>query len=253
MTTTDHTPGSESRVGLEAGPEAAVGQWVVVLVWLSIVTAVVDVAAPALSGVVIPPLAVGAALTVIGLVVLRRSRKAGVATLGVVHLLLVVSSAPFAAPSLAHPESPVGFVHAVVHLGGRALAVAAAVAAWRYASAAAARRFGVVALALLGVAALTSGIAVLLTPGVNAQPGDVVVTVQDVAFPDEVRVASGGHLLVENTEPVRHTFTVEGTDLSRELPERRNVRFAVELPPGSYQLVCAVPGHESMTARVVVE
>lgn len=251
MTTTNHTPGSESSAGPEA--EAAAGQWVRVLVRLSIVTAIVDVTAPALSGAVIPPLVVGAALTVIGLVLLRRSRKTGVATLGVVHLLLVVSSAPFAAPSLAHPESPISFVHAVVHLGGRALAVAAAVAAWRYASDAGARRFGIVALALLGVTAVTSGVAVVLTPGVTAQPGDVAVTVQDVAFPDEVRVASGGHLLVENTEPVRHTFTVEGTDLSEELPERRSVRFAVDLAPGSYQLVCAVPGHESMTARVVVE
>lgn len=249
MTTTTQTPGSERS----SAPEVSARQWVRLLVWLSVVTAVVDIAVPALWGVVIPPLAVGAGLTVVGLVLLRWARRAGVVTLGVVNLLLVLSSAPFAAPGLAHPESPITFFHAIIHLGGHALAVAAAVAAWRYASDSGARRFGIVVMALLAVTAVTSGVAVVLTPGVTAQPGDVVVTVRDFAFPDEVRVASGGHLLVENTEPVRHTFTVEGTDLSEELPERRNVRFAVDLPPGSYQLVCAVPGHEFMTARVVVQ
>lgn len=249
MTTTNHTPGSERS----AGPEVTARQWVRLLVWFSIVTAVVDVTVPALSGVVIPPLAVGAALTVVGLVLLRRWRKAGIVTLGVVHLLLVLSSAPFAAPGLAHPESPITFFHAIIHLGGRALALAAAVAAWRYASDAGARRLGIAAVALLMLTAVTSGVAVVLTPGATAQPDDVVVTVRDFTFPDEVRVASGGHLLVENTEPMRHTFTVEDTDLSEELPERRNVRFAVDLPPGFYRLACAVPGHESMTAGLVVQ
>jgi hypothetical protein len=248
MTATEHTPESERA----AGPEVAAGRWVRLLVWLSVVTAVVDLGVPALSGALIPPLAIGAGLTVVGLVVLRRARRAGVATLGLVHLLLVLSSAPFAAPGLAHPESPTTFLHAVIHLGGRALAVAVAVAAWRYASDAGARRLGVVALGLLGLTAVISVAAVVLTPGATAQPGDVVVTVRDFAFPAEVRVASDGHLLVENSEPMRHTFTVEGTDLSQELPERSNVRFAVDLPAGSYRLTCAVPGHETMTARLVV-
>lgn len=249
MTTIDHTPRSQRSTR----HEATSGQWVRLLMWLSVVTAVVDVTVPALSGAVIPPLAIGAGLTVVGLVLLRRWWKAGVATLGVVHMLLVVTSAPFAAPGLAHPESPITFAHAVIHLGGHALAVAAAVAAWRYASDAGARRLGIAAVALLMLTAVTSGVAVLLTPGATAQPDDVVVTVRDFTFPDEVHVASGGHLLVENTDPMRHTFTVENTDLSEELPERRNVRFAIDLPPGAYQLICTVPGHESMTARVVVE
>jgi hypothetical protein len=246
---TNHT----RRIETSTRADVATGQWIRLLVWLSAVTAVVDIGVPALSGAVIPPLAIGAALTVIGLLLLRRSRRAGVATLGLVHLLLVLSSAPFAAPGLAHPESPITFTHAVIHLGGRALAVAAAVAAWRYASDAGARRLGIGALGLLGVTAVASVVAVVLTPGATAHPGDVVVTVRDFTFPDEVRVASGGHLLVENSEPIRHTFTVEGTELSEELPERSNVRFAVDLSAGSYQLTCAVPGHDTMTAGLVVE
>jgi plastocyanin len=235
-------------------PDSASGRsWIVVLAWLSIVAAVVDVGLPALSGVVIPPLAIGAVLTVIGLALLRRSWKVGVGVLGVVNLLLLLSSAPFAAPGLAHPESPLTFVHAVVGLGGRLLAVVAAVGAWRHASPAAARRLGMTAVGLLGLTVVTAGVATLVTTGATEQPGDVVVTVRDIAFPEEVRVASGGTVLVDNTDLLRHTFTVEGTAVSEELPERARVRVRIDLAEGTYRLLCAVPGHEDMTATMVVE
>lgn len=238
----------------ETSPDVTSGRsWIVVLAWLSIVAAVVDVGLPALSGVVIPPLAIGAVLTVIGLVLLRRSWRLGVVVLGVVNLLLLLSSAPFAASGLAHPESPLTFVHAVVGLGWRLLAVVAAVGAWRHASPASARWLGMTAVGLLGLTVVTAGVATLVTPGATAQPGDVVVTVRDIAFPEEVRVASGGTVLVDNTDLLRHTFTVEGTEVSEELPERARVRVGIDLAVGTYRLFCAVPGHEAMTATMVVE
>jgi plastocyanin len=227
--------------------------WIQLLVWASILTAVVDVGAPALAGSVIPPLAVGAALTLVALVLLRRKPRAGVMMLGIVNLLLVVSSAPFSAPNLAHPESPLSFSHAAIHLLGRPLAVVAAVAAWRHVSASGARRVRIVTVALLAVIVVTGVGEVVFTSGPTPRRGDVVVVVQDFAFPDVVRVASGGDLLVENKQALRHTFTVTDTDMSQELPERRNVRFAVDLLPGTYQPHCSIPGHENMTATLVVE
>lgn len=58
---------------------------------------------------------------------------------------------------------------------------------------------------------------------------------------------------MNNADLARHTFSVVGTDVSHELPELRDVRFSIDVDPGRYQLICAVPGHESMTARLVVE
>jgi plastocyanin len=59
-------------------------------------------------------------------------------------------------------------------------------------------------------------------------------------------------LLIENRDLVRHTFTVEDAGISKELPERSTVRLSVELKPGSYRFHCEVPGHESMTGRLIV-
>lgn len=249
MTATDH-PTIPTGTGTDSAPARS---WIELLARTSIVAALVDIGLPALSGEVIPPLAVGALLTVIGLVVLSRSRKAGVVVLGVVNLLLLLSGAPFAFPGLAHPESPVTFVHAVIGLGGRLLIVAATVGTWRHASPAIARRLGMTAAGLFGLAVVTAGAAALLTPDATARPGDVPVAVRGFAFPEEVRVASGGTVLVDNTELLRHTFSVEDTEVSAELPERTQVRVDVPLAEGSYRLFCAVPGHESMTATLLVE
>jgi plastocyanin len=226
--------------------------WTRLLVWTSVVTAVVDLAAPALAGAVIPPLAVGAALTVVGLLVVRRRPFAGVVTLGVVNLLLVVSSAPFAAPNLLHPDSPLSFSHASISLLGRTIAVVAAVGAWRRVPQGAARKLTIAAAGLLGITAMVAISATIQTGGEARAPGDVPVRVANAAFPAEVRVSQGGTLLFENRDLVRHTFTVEGTGVSRELPERSTVRIGVELEPGTYRFHCEVPGHESMTGQLLV-
>lgn len=100
MSSTQQSSDTEGRP--DSGPESS---WIRVLVSVCIVTAVVDLIVPGLAGAVIPPLAIGAALTVVGLVVLRRSWKAGVVILGVVSLVLVLASAPFATPNLVHPAA----------------------------------------------------------------------------------------------------------------------------------------------------
>lgn len=242
--TTSHTPVSRGT------GDAA---WVRLLVWTSLLAMVADLGAPALVGEVIPPLAVGAVLTIVGLAVLRRRRRPGVAILGVTSLLLVVTGAPFALPNLVYPSSPITFLHAVTLLV-RIGAVVAAVGAWRHAAPAVAKRLGTAMGALFGAAVVASGIATVTTPGESSQPGDVAVSVSDFAFvPEEVRVSAGGTVQVQNDDLIVHTFSVRDTDLSRTLHERRSVRLQVDLATGTYELFCAIPGHEFMTASLIVE
>ncbi|MGI8874145.1 MAG: cupredoxin domain-containing protein [Egibacteraceae bacterium] len=227
--------------------------WIRVLAWVSVAAAAADLAAPALVGEIIPPLATGAALTLVGLVLLRRYRRTGIAVLGITSLLLILTGAPFALPNLAHPASTITFVHAAT-LVVRLAAVAAAVGAWRHASPTGARRLGVAAAGLLSAAVVVGAVAAALTPSDSAQPGDVTVEARDFAFvPRDVRVTSGGSVYVSNADLILHTFSVESTALSQPLPERRRVRLRVELDPGTYQIFCAVPGHEAMTGVLVVE
>ncbi len=227
--------------------------WTRVLLWAVGISAAADIALMALLSAVIPPVVVGVVVSLIGIALLRRRPRAGVILLGVVSALMVVTSAPFAAPHLSHPESPLDFVHAVIHLGGRLVAVAAAIAIWRSASPTTARPAGRLAAGLLLTTVVVSAVAAVSTNRDTARPGDVTVPVRDWEFPPEVRVASGDTVFVDNDDLTRHTFTVKGTDVSRQIAPRTGVRFAVELEPGTYRLFCAIPGHESMTASLIVQ
>jgi plastocyanin len=249
MTTTPHTttaPDQAPRADAERG-------WIRLLVWISLLAAAADLGAPALAGGVIPPLAAGAVLTLVGLLLLRRYRRTGIAVLGITSLMLIITGAPFALPNLAHPASPITFLHAIM-LIARVGAVVAAVGAWRHARASTARRVGLATAGLFGAAIVVTGIATVLAPSDTAQPRDVAVSVADFAFiPEEVRVTAGGTVFVDNDDLIVHTFSVRDTELSQALHERRSVRLHVDLDPGTYDVFCAVPGHEFMTATLVVE
>ena len=60
----------------------------------------------------------------------------------------------------------------------------------------------------------------------------------------------GGSLAVDSADPLRHTFTVLGTDVDVELPASRSVRTVVDLPAGTYDYICDITGHESMTGTL---
>jgi plastocyanin len=237
------------------GPHRSEGDrpsWVRVLIWLTAVIAATDLLFFALIAEVIPPLAVGAVLTVVGIVVVRRAPRAGIVVLGVTNLVMLVGNAPFAIDHLAHPASAVDFTHAVVGSVGRVLAVTATVGAWRGASPAGARRFGVAAVGLAAATVVVAAVAMLTASGDDAEADDVPVAVVEAAFPARIAAATGDTLFVDNRDLFRHTFTVEGTDLDVELPATQGVRIPLELAPGSYEVVCAVPGHDFMQASLEV-
>lgn len=248
MITTEH-----STSVTDAPASVAGNPWSPVLLWAVGISAAADIALMALLGAVIPPVVVGVVVSLIGIALLRRRPRAAVIVLGVVSGLMVVTSAPFAAPHLSHPESPLDFVHAAIHLGGRLVAVAAAMAIWRSVSPAAARPAGRLAAGLLSTIVVVSAVAAVSTNRDTARAGDVTVPVRDWEFPPEVRLANGETVFVDNDDLTRHTFTVKGTDVSRQIAPRTGVRFAVELEPGTYRLFCAIPGHESMTASLIVQ
>ncbi len=232
---------------------ASLRPWVRLLAWTAAVGAGVDAAVMGVLGEVIPPVLAGVVLTLAGLALLRRRPRVGIGLLGVVGVLLVVSGAPFALPNVGHPESAVGFGHAVIHLLTRLVTIVAAVGAWRQLSPVAARRFATLTAAGLAATVVVAVGASVADPGDTAEPGDVVAEVRDFEFPAQLQVASGGTLFVDNADLIRHTFTVEGTALSQELPAHTGRRFVVELEPGTYRVRCDVPGHESMEAHLVVD
>jgi uncharacterized cupredoxin-like copper-binding protein len=236
------TPETTSETGRE---------WLRLLAWTAGVVAVVDLVFLALVGLLIPPLAISSLLIVIGLSLLRRFPRAGVIVLGLTSLVILLGGVVFALPHLAHPSSGVDFFHAVVGVFGRVLAIGAAVMALRRATGAGARRVGAAAVATLALSLLVASVATLAATGEEAQPGDVVTPIT-IDFEESIEVAAGETLFIDNQKAFRHTFTVEGTSLDVEVPASQGVRVPIDLAPGSYGVVCEIPGHEEMRATLEV-
>jgi uncharacterized cupredoxin-like copper-binding protein len=115
---------------------------------------------------------------------------------------------------------------------------------------------GPVVAALIGLA----GIAVVSASGLTTdrdepQPGDVEVDLADTAFePDTIEVPAGPTaFFVDNEDLFWHTFTIEGTDVDVRLASRGTHRVEVDLEPGTYELVCRIPGHEQVGMTGTIE
>ncbi len=241
-------PSTDQTLGRRITPT-----WRGPLAWLAGIAAAADLVVFALIGEVIPPLAVGALLTVAGLVVLRRAPRTGIAILGLTSLVMLVGSLGFAIDHLAHPASAIDFTHAVIGSVGRALAVVAAIGAWRGAGPAGARRLIVISAGLAGVTVATAAIAMLTSTSDELGTQDIRVPVADASFPTSIEAGAGDALFVDNQDLFRHTFTIEGTDVDVELPATAGVRVPLDLEPGIYEVACQVPGHDFMSTTLEVQ
>lgn len=244
-TTGAHDTGADTR--RHAKP------WIRLLAWLTAIVAVSDLVFFTMVATIVAPLAAAAALTLIGLVLLRRTPRIGIAVLGITSLLVVIANLPFATTHLAHPESAIDFIHATFGTFGRVLAVVAAIGAWRRAAPVGARRLGVGAIGLAGLTVVISGLAMLASPGDLSVDGDTSTAISDSQFQASISVPAGDALYIDNTDLFRHTFTVVGTDVDVEVPAAVGVRVPIDLPTGAFEVICAIPGHEFMTATLEVQ
>ena len=234
------------------GAAPRTGEWLRLLAGVTGVVALVDLAFIALVREVIPPLVVAAALTGIGIALVRRFPRIAAIVLGLTSALMLTGALQFGAEHLAHPSSGIDFSHAAIGILGRIIAIAAAVMALRRTSGSGARRLAAVSVGLLGVTLVVAGVATVAAAGDQAEPGDVVTAIVDHDFADRIEVAAGDTVLVDNQEPFRHTFTVEGTAIDVVVPASQGVRIPIDLAPGTYPVMCAIPGHEAMDATLTV-
>jgi uncharacterized cupredoxin-like copper-binding protein len=105
------------------------------------------------------------------------------------------------------------------------------------------------------IAAVIAVVALLVVSGIglsterdHAGPDDVLVELEDTAFvPEDLEVPAGPtSFFVDNRDLFWHTFTIEGTDVDVRLASRGTHRVEVDLDPGTYEVVCKIPGHESV-------
>lgn len=205
-----------------------------------------------LAGEVIPPLVVIAVLfAVVATLVMRIDRPWPRYVAAIFGVLVIVGNAPFVVADLSHPESIAGFAPMLVMALAAVLTTVAGLAAARGAS------FAVppvlVTTALVAIVALVGSLVLTLSlTDDEAEPGDVEIVAEDAEYPDVVVDAGTVGLLIDNVDPIRHTFLIEGTDVAKELPGSTARRVEVDLDPGTYRFYCDVPGHEAMEATLTV-
>jgi plastocyanin len=227
--------------------------WGRLLMVSAAVVAVVDLVYMSLVAEIIPPMAIGVVLTVVGIALMRVGRRAGIVVLALTAVMLLVGSVPFVVDHIGHPESGVDWMHIVIGAFGRLFVVGVAVKTWRSDSDAGARTTGVLALGVLGALASVALVATAATSGDERRDGDITVSIDSTAFPEQIVAGSGDVLFIDNSHIFRHSFTVEGTDIDVELPALQAVRVPIDLPTGTYDVICNVPGHEAMTGVLIVE
>lgn len=195
-------------------------------------------------------LVIATGLTFTGHALIRRLGWLGVAALFVNQGFWMVSATlglTKAAPSIAGAAVPsVLAVAAIVGLAG-------SVARARGMQPAAAKPAGIGALAL-GVT-LTIAVPIIGADAVGARPGDVRITTSDLAFSPERLTAKAGNVgvVVHNEDLFWHTFTVNKVNANVNVPTGGTKRLELPgLAPGTYEFVCAVPGHESAGMKGVL-
>ena len=226
------------------------------LLVLSLAALIVDfVAIMAVNGAVIPPLVVMSVLYVGVLAALARWQGRRIYfAVGALVVLLLIGNLPYVVPDLGHPETFATFVTTVVAVLASVVAIGATAAAAMVPDDARARTASMLVAALLVVTAVGSAAASMAAGDVVARPGDLRVTAQGVAYPAAVEARAGTvAFLVENRDPVRHTFVIDGRPVQQELPAGRSRRVEVALAAGTYQFRCDVLGHERMQGTITVK
>lgn len=223
-----------------------------VVVIASLAALAADLTFMAIIGAVIPPLAIFAVAVVVAVGATRRWPRAGAIALGLIALLANAGGLSFLLADLSSPSDSIAFLWAVVSGGGRVVVIVAAVLALRDRDGGA-RRLATAAVALLGIAVIGSVGARLSVSSDARLASDVEVVATGITFPERVSVPAGGAVLVDNRDPVRHTFAIEGTALDVLVEPRVQRRIEIDVPTGTYTFVCTVPGHESMTGTLEVQ
>jgi plastocyanin len=222
--------------------------WRELLVWLAIVVPVVLIAGMVALGEVIPPLILFAVIFLVGAFLARRPGKPGPILLGVLAFALVGMNAPFVLPALAVPASTVDFLLGSISTIAAIATLVASIAVLR-GSAPTSRAPRAVALGVVGLIILMTGVAVVARI-TYAEPvaasGDVRLTTQDIEFVPATISADAGAVtvFVTNEDPTLHTFTIEELGVDLQIPGGSDASVTFDAEPGTYEFVCTP--HEGM-------
>jgi plastocyanin len=206
------------------------------------------------AGILIPPVAVIGLVYLAFTLFLRGERRRLGLALSIFTAVAFLGNLAVISDDLQNPESAPAFILTLLSTAGVLLALTGGLGAFFRWPAWPIRTLAVGALAVflagtvgsLGIAAGTGSDAAL--------PADVQVTAQSLMWaPEDIAIdTTATGLWIENRDGIRHTFTIPELGVDVEVPAFKTRRVSIDAGPGSYRVICTVPGHETMTGTLVV-
>jgi plastocyanin len=219
----------------------------------AIVMVVWSVILQVLAGLIPPVAVIGAIFLGFVPFLSGERRKLGLAY-AAVAALAIGGNLPPVIDELTNPESSPAFILTLLSVVGVTLAIISGLGAFFRWSPSPIRRIGSTAAGVFVVGSVVSLAVGAATPSDAALPGDVEVVAEGVMWmPEELTVSESAGLWIDNRDGIRHTLTITELGIDVEIPALRSKRIDIGAAPGVYQIVCDVPGHESMTGTLIVE
>lgn len=207
-------------------------------------------------GAFIPPVTVVGVLFGSFVPFLRGERRKLGLAFAVVTIVALVGNLPFLIDDLANPDSAPTFIAGLFSAVAAVAGVAGGLGAFFRWSVDPIRRL---AIGGVGVFVVGAAVSVGISAGTDSSTAlatDTAVVALGVQWDSDVITLEPGStgIWVDNQDGVRHTFTVPELDIDLEIPAFTAQRIDVgAVVPGEYEIICTVPGHELMTATLVVE
>ena len=238
-TTKPDTSSTERWLTLARGAGFAIFAWMVLLTILA--------------GDFIPPVVVLGLIAGVFAVFLKGERRKTGLGFAVFSVLLILGDARGVIDELSNLDSTPAFILTLLAVLGAGLGIVSGTGAFFGWSAAPVRNLAWGAAALMVILGATSAVVGARADSAEPLASDTPVTIERLEYaPATVTVDRGDGIWVDNSDGIRHTFTVEALDLDLEIPALKARRIDVDGPAGSYEVVCTVPGHENMTATLVI-
>ena len=243
------------RVDDQTGDVRSVSSWVALCRWAGFTVALWAVALQLMAGEFIPPV-MGIGLVLGGFAIfLKGERRRLAAVFAGLALVALVGNLPGTIDELSNPTSAPAFILTLLVSLAALVAVVGGVAAFFRWSPDPRRPIVITAVALFLVGITVSLVAAAGIESDVALASDIEVLAQGIEFLPEEIIVSGGDVgvWVDNRDGIRHTFSITELEVDLAIPGLKAQRVDFQAEPGEYTIFCTVPGHEAMTAILIVE
>lgn len=238
----------------EAQPDIARSPWMGLARGASVAMVIWAIALHATAGALVPPVAViGVGYLVLVPFLRGRKRRLGLG-LALFSVLVVVGNLPVVIDELAHPESAPAFILTLLAVTSASVAIVAGLAVFWDWSSKPVRKVALGSAVVVFTGAVMSSVVAAGTLSEQPLASDVVVVAEGIAWsqPDVVLEPEHSGVWVDNRDGVRHSFTLPELGVDLDIPALKGRRIDLSPPPGTYQIICTVPGHETMTGSLLV-